>query len=71
MSGKSDKKLRRMLKKNRLKIFSDFAVEISAMPFWARLKFCLNMAFIRHELQKDLKDEIAARRTHNYNGEEK
>lgn len=62
MSGKSAKKHRRTLRKFNKEVFKDFTVQVSAMPFWERFKFCLNMAFLRHELQKKLKPEIEAKR---------
>ena len=71
MSGKSAKKLRRTIKKFNMQVFKDFTVEVSVMPFWTRLMFCLRMAFLRHELQRGLKDEIEARRKLTADGEEK
>lgn len=71
MSGKSHKKIRRAIKKGRLQVFKDFTVEVSIMPFWERLKFCFNMAFLRHPLQKELRPEIEARRKYTADGEER
>lgn len=71
MSGKSEKRLRRTMRKFSKQVFKDFAVEISCMPFWTRFMFCLRMAFLRHELQRGMRDEIEARRTHTADGEEK
>lgn len=69
MSEKSEKKRRRQLKKFNKEVFKEFTIEVSIMPFWKRLGFCLNMAFLRHELQRGLKPEIEARRTHTPDGE--
>ena len=71
MSGKSAKKLRRVVKKFNMEVFKDFVVEISVMPFWTRLWFCLKMAFLRHELQKGLKPEFETRRKLTADGEVK
>jgi hypothetical protein len=71
MSGKSAKRLRRTIKKFNNQVFKDFTVEISAMPFWQRFKFCVRMAFLRHELQRGLKPEIEARRKYNTEGQER
>ena len=68
MSGKSAKRLRRTMRKFNKQVFKDFTVEVSVMPFWTRFKFCMSMAFLRHELQRGLKDEIKARRTHAADG---
>lgn len=65
MSEKSARRLRKQISKFNKKVFRDFTVEISAMPFWQRFKFCIKMAFLRHELQRSLKDNIAARRKEN------
>lgn len=62
MSGKRNKKLRKEIKRFNKKVFYDFTVKVSAMPFWERFKFCFNMAFLRHELQRKLKPEIEAKR---------
>lgn len=62
MSGKRNKKLRKEIKRFNKKVFYDFTVEVSAMPFWPRLKFCMLMAFCRHKLQKSLMEEIKAKR---------
>ena len=69
MSGKSQKKLRRTINKLNKEVFKEFVIEISIMPFWTRLIYCLNMAFLRHGLQKGLRHEIEARRTHTPDGE--
>lgn len=71
MSGKSAKKMRRMFKKFNMKVFKDFTIEVSVMPFWTRFKFCMRMAFLRQPLQKELKPEIEARRKYTADGEEK
>ena len=50
--------MRRMFKKFNKEVFKDFVIEVSIMPFWERFKFCMRMAFLRHELQQKLKPEI-------------
>ena len=66
MSGKGDKKLRRVVNKkvarDNQEIFQAFMLEISAQPFWQRFMFCLRMAFKFHPLQKSMKDQIRARK---------
>lgn len=65
MSGKSDKRHRRDIKKqvgrDNHRVFQGFMLEISAQPFWQRFKFCMGMAFKRHPLQKSMKAAIAER----------
>ena len=66
MSGKGDKKLRRVVNKkvnrDNQAIFQGFMLEISAQPFWQRFWFCFWMAFKRHALQKSIKEQIAEQR---------
>ena len=66
MSGKGDKKLRRVVNKkvarDNQEIFQAFMLEISAQPFWQRFMFCLRMAFKFHPLQRSMKDQIRARK---------
>jgi len=66
MSGKKDKKLRRVVNKKvartNQEVFQAFMLEISAQPFWQRFMFCLRMAFKSHALQKSIKDQIRARK---------
>lgn len=62
MSERSAKRLRRAVKKQSKDIFYEHVIEISIMPFFKRLWYCLKMAFNCHGLQKQLKDNIAARR---------
>jgi hypothetical protein len=70
MSGKSAKRIRKQVNKLNKEVFKDFMVEVSAMPFWTRLAFCLNMAFCRHALQRGLMPEIKARRKYNREGQQ-
>ena len=65
MSGKSAKKNRRVIRKFNKEVFKDFTVEVSAMPFFKRLWFCLMMGLCLHALQKGLKPEIMAKREDN------
>jgi hypothetical protein len=60
MGQKQHKRRRREQRKFNKEIFSLFVVEVSAMDFWPRFKFCMNMAFKRHALQQRLKHDIAA-----------
>lgn len=66
MSGKKDKKLRRVVNqkvaRDNQAVFQAFMLEISAQPFWQRFMFCMRMAFKRHALQKSMKDQIRARK---------
>jgi hypothetical protein len=62
MSHKDAKRTRRTVKKFNKDIFYQHIIEISAMPFFVRLLYCLKMAFKLHQLQIDLKGKISEHR---------
>ena len=62
MSGKSEKKLRQAFKKYHNKVFQEYIVWLSCMPFRARLWYCIKLGFNLHENQIELRDKIKEQR---------